>query len=135
MVKGKCSVCSKSGKLRAGMCVPHYSASWREKMLTTKCKIDGCERGVKCRMMCDSHYRKVRNRELLEKELALAEEGRRKAEAVEQIKRDERKRIILALSSKLCKDCQSERSIHPKCFGLKEAISILRGLEIKNVYQ
>ena len=99
MVSGTCSVCGENRELRAGMCVPHYTASWREKMQSIKCKIDGCERSVKCRMMCDKHYRRVRNQEILEKEISNKEAQRRALEMVDGIKLDERRRIIQILKS------------------------------------
>jgi hypothetical protein len=135
MVLGDCSVCGENRELRAGMCVSHYTAAWREKMSTVQCKVDGCERGVKCRMMCESHYNKVRKRERSAEKLEKKRELEHSQQAIEKIKWEERKRIIHALRIKICKDCQSERSIHPKCYGLKEAISALMNLEVKNVYE
>ena len=132
---GSCSICGESRELRAGMCVPHYTAEWRKKMSLTKCKVDGCERGVKSRMMCDSHYQKVRRKERNVAKLEKQREIERAQQEIENIKREERKRVIHALRIKVCKDCQSERSIHPKCYGLKEAISTLMNLEVKNAYQ
>lgn len=130
MISGNCSVCGENRELRAGMCVPHYTASWRDKMASVKCKVDGCERGVKARMMCDPHYRKVRGRERLEKELALKEEKRRDKEIISNIRMDERRRIIQALRSEICSDCGRGGSVHRKCYGLKDALSILTKLGV-----
>jgi endonuclease V-like protein UPF0215 family len=99
MVSGNCSVCGESSELRAGMCVPHYGANWRDKMASVKCKVDGCKSSVKVRMMCDKHYRKVRNQEALEKELTNKDAQRRALEMVDGIKLDERRRIIQILKS------------------------------------
>jgi hypothetical protein len=135
MVSGTCSVCGENRELRAGMCVPHYSAAWREKMSTVKCKVEGCELGVKSRMMCNPHYSKVRRSERSAETLKKKRELEYSQQVIENIKWEERKRVIHALRIKVCKDCQSERSIHPKCYGLKEAISALMNLEVKNVYE
>jgi len=99
MVSGICSVCGESKELRAGMCVRHYTASWRQKMASVECKVDGCKSSVKVRMMCDKHYRRVRNQELLEKELSNKDAQRRALEMVDGIKLDERRRIIQILKS------------------------------------
>lgn len=54
---GACTKCGVYGKVRSnGLCVPHYLADWREKMRAVPCKVEGCERGCKSRMMCERHY-------------------------------------------------------------------------------
>jgi hypothetical protein len=50
-------------------------------------------------MMCDKHYRRVRNQELLEKELSNKDAQRRALEMVDGIKLDERRRIVQTLKS------------------------------------
>jgi hypothetical protein len=130
MVSGTCSVCGENKELRAGMCIPHYNASWRQKMALVECRIEGCKRGVKCRMMCETHYKRTRGREKLEKELALKEKKRREQEIISNIRMDERKKIIHALRSEICLDCGRGGSIHRKCYGLKDALSILTKLGV-----
>lgn len=130
MISGNCSICGENRELRAGMCIPHYTASWREKMALVECTIEGCKSGVKARMMCDMHYSRTRRREKFEEELALKEQKRREQEAIDNIRMGERKKIIFALQSQICSDCRKGGSIHRKCFGLKDALSILTKLGV-----
>ena len=99
MVSGICSVCGESKELRAGMCVRHYNASWRQKMASVECKVEGCKNGVKCRMMCDKHYRRVINKERLQKELVDIDAQNQALQMVYGIKLDERRRIVYVLKS------------------------------------
>jgi hypothetical protein len=56
-ITGVCTRCGAEGKVRRnGLCVKDYSEDWRNKTRATPCKIEGCDRGCKSRMMCDLHY-------------------------------------------------------------------------------
>lgn len=54
---GVCTKCGAEGKIRSnGLCVKDYAEDWRQRALKTPCKVEGCDRGCKARMMCDRHY-------------------------------------------------------------------------------
>jgi len=54
---GVCIKCGAEGKVRrSGLCVKDHAEAWRVETKATPCKVEGCERGCKSRMMCDLHY-------------------------------------------------------------------------------
>lgn len=101
MIIGVCSVCSKTTQIRAGMCISHYAANWRKEMRKVPCKVDGCKNGVKCRMMCDTHFRKHRLEVLALQAENSAEQEEKRLEAIEKIRTQERERIIELLETSI----------------------------------
>jgi hypothetical protein len=88
-VTGVCTKCGAEGKIRSnGLCVKHYAEDWREKTRATPCKIEGCDRGCKSRMLCDRHYSQyIRSQK--------SKSARRMASLV--IANEEKNRIVLLL--------------------------------------
>lgn len=91
VITGICSVCGAEGKIRSnGMCVKDYLVDWRKKTSALPCKVEGCERGRKARMMCELHYsRYIRERKRKDSKEEFA-----------RMVADEEKRRIIALLEK-----------------------------------
>lgn len=94
---GPCSVCNQNTELRVGMCIPHYSANWKQEMRKVKCKMDGCNNGVKARMVCDTHFRKLRRYELHQKRVAIEQKKQLFVQKVQYLSVEERERIVSVL--------------------------------------
>jgi hypothetical protein len=89
MMTGICTKCGVEGKIRgSGLCVKDHAEAWREMIKKTPCKVEGCERGCKSRMMCDLHYsRYIRSQKSRSANQA----------AVRAIANEEKNRIVLLL--------------------------------------
>jgi len=89
IIIGVCTECGAEGKVRSsGLCVKDYAKHWREKTRQTPCKIEGCDRGCKSRMMCDLHYAHYMRAQRVE--------ANRQA-SVRVIANEEKNRIVLLL--------------------------------------
>lgn len=66
---------AQTNKVVKGMCLPHYMATQGKKTRESKCSMNDCQGGVRARMLCATHYGKLRAYEKAKHRLSLQEQN------------------------------------------------------------